>query len=233
MDEYSGSPRDLSQLYPGGSRYLPTPAGTLERSFLAATRRFRSELLHSLDGLARGNIDLERFLVQANSGLVRTFFTIYGIGVASIWPFHELTERDVSVVRRELFEQQRFLRSFGTDIARGFYVMNPEIRAGLYIRALRGIFELGRLEAYPGPYVWVLGDTHHCLPCLAAATGGPYQKDENSHLGLPVLPGIPGFGDICNGLTHCGCTLRSSTIDLPNTELAEKLRGLLNDVIGR
>jgi hypothetical protein len=231
MDDFYRTTLDLTSLRPGGDLFGFRNAEFIERSFVAAVRRFRSELLHELDGLASGRSSLQDFTVHANGSLYKAFRQIFELGVASVFPFHSLALSDMEILRKELFEQQRFLRAFGEDIAKGFFVMNPEARAALYLRALRGIFEIGRLEAYPGPYNWILGDTHHCEPCIAASVGGPYQKAPFSGLGIPVLPGIPGLGDICKGLTRCGCTVRPVSVELPNQDLQERMRDLLAEIV--
>jgi hypothetical protein len=144
-----------------------------------------------------------------------------------------LTIRDVRIIERELSQERRFLKAFGKDLQRGNYVLNPIQRAGLYLQSFRGMFELGRNEAAPiGPYEWVLGPTEHCIPCIQASLGGPYQRDNFTHLGLPSLPGIPGSGDVCRGLTSCGCTIRlAGGLPLPNEDLQKRLRGLLAEIL--
>lgn len=205
----------------------------LERTFIATARRFRSQLQRLIDDLGSGRIDLAGFN-NRSARLLRDGLGIsYSLGALSVDPFHTLTIRDVRVINRELEEERSFLRAFGRDLQRGFYVLNPVQRAGLYLQALRGMFELGRTEASPpGPYIWVLGPTEHCLPCHEASLGGPYQKNNYTHMGLAILPGIPGSGDICRGLTSCGCTIRlAGGLPLPNEDLQRRLRGILLEIL--
>jgi hypothetical protein len=144
--------------------------------------------------------------------------------------FHSFTVRDMRIINREIEEERHFLHNFGKDLQRGFYHLDPVARAGLYLQALRGMFELGRSEAIVGPLIWKLGPTEHCIPCIQSALDGPYQRDSFSHLGLPVLPGIPGIGDICNGLTRCGCTVTGLN-PLPNQNLQLRLREMLVELL--
>lgn len=205
----------------------------MERTFVVTARRFHRGLLNLVDDLIRGSIDLPSF-TRRSSRILRDGLGIsYSLGALSVDPFHTLTARDVRVINRELEEERRFLRSFGRDIDRGFVVLNPLTRAGLYLQALRGMFELGRMEAAPpGPYEWVLGATEHCRPCLIASLGGPYQKNNLTHLGLEVLPGVPGSGEVCNGLTSCGCYLRLvGMIPLPNGDLQRRLREIVAEIV--
>lgn len=215
---------------PHFGRYDP---GILENTFVITARRFRSRLQRLIDDLGAGRIDLAGFN-RASSRLLRDGLGIsYSLGALSVDPFHTLTIRDVRVINQELEEERKFLRAFGRDLQRGFYVLDPVQRAGLYLQALRGMFELGRTEASPpGPYIWVLGPTEHCLPCYEASLGGPYQKNNFTHMGLDILPGIPGSGDICRGLTSCGCTIRlAGGLPLPNEDLQRRLRGILQEIL--
>lgn len=214
------------------SRTFGLDSRSIGRLFVATGRSFRQVLLLLLDDLAAGRLNVSGFTFRANRALREAYQTIFSLGALSIDPFHVLTDSDVEVLQREIIEEQRFLKAFAKEIGSGFYVLDPTIRSKLYLYSLRGVFELGRLHAMPsGPYEWVLGDTHHCEPCLVAAFEGPYQLNRYQHLGLPILPGIPGSGDLCLGLTRCGCKIRKTGIPLPNEELQDQMRGLLEEVV--
>lgn len=213
-----------------GAAYGSYDPGLIERSFVATARRFRSILLLLVDGLAAGDITLREFSLRSNAALRDSFGITYLLGALSVDSFHTMTVRDMRIINREIEEERHFLRQFGRDLQRGFYVLDPVSRAGLYLQALRGMFELGRSEAIVGPLIWKLGPTEHCIPCISASLDGPYQRDQYSHLGLPVLPGIPGIGDVCNGLTRCGCTIVSRNA-LPNENLQNRLREVLVEML--
>jgi hypothetical protein len=185
-----------------------------------------------LDDLAAGRLTVSGF-VDASSRLIRTEYGIvFSLGALSVSPFHTLTIKDVRVIDAELAQERRILRSFATDVVRGFYVLDPTRRAGLYLQALRGMFELGRIQALPeGPYIWVLGETEHCIPCFDASVGGPYQRTSYSGLGLTVLPGIPGSGDLCQGLTRCGCRVRMATFAIPNEDIQQEIKDVLIEIL--
>jgi hypothetical protein len=230
----------LDRVFQGRDSYLQpySPSfGGLDRDVIRETfrltaRRFRDRLLHLLDDLAAGRTDVQGF----NRALPRIFRDGFGItfalGALSIDPFHTLTLRDIRVIEEEISQQKRFLRAFAKEIAGGFYVLDPVQRSSLYLQSLRGMFELGRIEALPsGPYEWQLNDTEHCLPCIQASLNGPYQRERYSGLGLPVIPGIPGSGDLCRGLTRCGCTIKLSGAPIPNVQLQQEIRDVLAEVI--
>lgn len=222
-----------SLLNAGSPNFGRYDSGVLERTFVVTARRFHSRLTRLVDDLSAGHLDLAGF-TSSSSRLLRDGLGVsYSLGALSVDPFHTLTIRDIRVINRELEEERKFLRAFGRDLERGFYVLNPVTRAGLYLQALRGMFELGRTEASPpGPYIWVLGPTEHCRPCLEASLGGPYQKNNFTHMGLEVLPGIPGSGEVCRGLTSCGCTIElSGGLPLPNENLQRRLRGILSEIL--
>lgn len=204
----------------------------LVRTFELTARRFRRRLLHLVDDLAAGRTTVARF-VNTASAIVRTEFGIaFALGALSIDPFHVLTPRDIRVINRELEQEARFLRSFAEDLEAGNLVLTATQRAGLYLQSLRGAFELGRVEALPaGPYTWVLGPTEHCRPCVDASLGGPYQRERFSALGLPVLPGIPGSGDICRGLTRCGCQIHIAGRPIPNESMQLEVKYVLAEVV--
>jgi hypothetical protein len=185
-----------------------------------------------LDDLTSGDVDVQGFS-RASTRLLRDAFGItFSLGALSVDPFHTLTLRDIRVINSEIDDQRKFLRGFAKDIAGGFYVLDPVERAGLYLQSLRGMFELGRIEALPpGPYDWDLGDTEHCVPCVQASLGGPYQREPQSNLGLPSLPGVPGSGDVCRGLTRCGCTIILAGRPIPNEQLQGDIRNVLTEVL--
>jgi len=205
----------------------------LGRLFSKIARQFQSTLLHLTNDLSRGNIGLPRFRLYSERALRDAFIGTYSLGAISVDPWHTLTQRDISVMDRELSSESSFLRAFSRDLNRGFITLSPVVRVNLYVQALRGTFELGRLEALPTqPYIWSLGDTDHCIPCSRVQALGPLQRDRFSHLGLPNLPGIPGSGDICSGLTQCGCTLRQVNMTTgPGTAFQLTLRDLLREII--
>ena len=223
-----------------GAPYLQTTSPTfggvdgahIERSVVNTGRTLRSNLLHLVSDLTAGDVDLQGFVEQSRGYIRASYFRAYSLGAISVFPFYTLTDRDIAILDAELREETGFLRAFGRDIARQHLVLDPSARAGLYLLALRGIFERGRVEAMPpGPYRWQLGDTEHCLDCIQAAFDGPYQRSRQDGLGLPVLPGSPGDGSVCDGLTRCGCrVMLSSGFPLPNEEISSRLRGLLLEV---
>ena len=235
------SRHDYQSLRRPGAAHLQTSSYTfglaeraqLERSFLASGRWLNQSLLRLADDLAAGTISVSRFNARATDVIFRAYYNAYSLGAISIFPFYTMTDRDVRVLNEELALETGFLRSFAQDIANHRLVMDPTTRARLYLLALRGIFERGRVEAMPpGPYRWRLGNTEHCLECASAAANGPYQRDRQSGLGLPVLPGAPGDGSVCLGLTRCGCRIEmASGTPLPNQELADELRGLLLEAV--
>lgn len=205
---------------------------SLERLFLDAGRRLRSQLLRFYADLASGDITVQTYVNRSRAAVRAAFFTAYSVGTISVFPFYTLTDRDVRILDEELAEETGFLRQFARDVDRGQLDMDVVSRAGLYLLALRGIFERGRVEAMPaGPYRWQLGITEHCIECALASYQGPYQRDPYSGLGLQVLPGSPGDGSVCLGLTRCGCRIvLANGAPVPNQDLADRLRGLLLEV---
>jgi hypothetical protein len=224
--------RGNSYLQVNSSTFGQVDGALLVGSFTLTARRFRSRLLHLVDDLAAGRTNVHRFNLAA-ARLIRTEFGIaYALGALSIDPFHNLTPRDIRVINQELEQERRFLRAFARDISTANLVLGSVQRAGLYLQALRGMFELGRMEALPDrPLTWVLGPTEHCLSCVNASLGGPYQRDTYSYLGLPVLPGIPGSGDICRGLTNCGCFLTLQNLPLHNEGIQSEVKYALSEII--
>jgi hypothetical protein len=162
----------------------------LRRAFLANARQLRDNLSNELDSLASGHVNVSQFLSRATRAVRDAYFVAYSLGAISVFPFYTLTDRDVALLEEELREERTFLRAFAREVRNGNLIMDPFSRARLYVLALRGIFERGRVEAMPvGPYRWSLGITEHCIECSVAALGGPYQRDRFSGLGLPELPG--------------------------------------------
>ena len=233
-DSFSGfrKPR-ATHLQPGSTTFGLTDAGAIERSFLVTARRLRGKLLRLIDARASGALDSKGFVTKSRSFIRSAYFRAYALGAISVFPFYTLTDRDITLLNEELDSETGFLRHFSSDLGSGHLDMDPVRRAGLYLLALRGVFEKGRTEAMPaGPYAWTLGETEHCLECFQAADNGPYQRERYSGLGLPVLPGSPGDGSVCRGLTRCGCTIRLATgVALPNSHLAVILRERLLEVV--
>jgi hypothetical protein len=157
-------------------------------------------LSNELDSLVSGMLLFRDFSARAPRAVRDSYFIAYALGAISIFPFYTLTDRDIMVLEEELREERTFLRAFAREVQHGNLIMDPTTRSRLYVLALRGIFERGRVEAMPpGPYRWRLGITEHCIECSVAAIGGPYQRDQYSGLGLPELPGAPGDGASVSG----------------------------------
>jgi hypothetical protein len=208
-------------------------AGAIERSFVAAARQLRQQLLRLVDDRAAGRLSSQVFVGRSKHAIRSGYFSAYALGAISIFPFYTLTDRDVRILDEELDEETGFLRGFSADLGAGHLDMEAVRRAGLYLLALRGIFERGRTEAMPaGPYEWALGATEHCLDCIRTAEDGPYQRERYSGLGLPALPGAPGDGSVCRGLTQCGCTVKLANGSLlPNPDLPMIIRSKLVEVV--
>lgn len=223
---------DSPYLHPDSRSFGLADGREIERSFVAAGRTLNRELLFLVDGLASGSIGFRGFVARSKAVIFRAYYIAYSLGAISIFPFYTMTDRDVRILSEELAEETGFLRGFARDIRAGDVLLDPVHRSRLYLLGLRGIFERGRVEAMPpGPYRWRLGITEHCLECQLASYQGPYQRDRTSGLGLPPLPGAPGDGSVCLGLTRCGCTIElANGIPLPNEDLADRLRGLLLEV---
>lgn len=209
--------------------------GAVDRAFIVRVFRERAGILASslsklINVLQSGDIGWRAFTRQAMRSLQQAYYTVFSLGALSVDPFHVLTDEDIRMLNDELRGERKFLQSFARDLGRGTLEVAPEFRARLYFAALRGVFELGRVSALPaGPYDWVLGDTDHCTPCYIASLNGPYKKDRFSLIDLPVVPGIPGSGDVCNGLTRCGCTLRLQGFPA-NESLQLQLRDILESI---
>ena len=225
--------QDAPFLQPTSDSFGRVDRGEIERSFLAVGRRLNSQLLYLADGLRSGDVDVRRFTLRAKGYIRGAYFAAYSLGATSVFPFYTLTDRDINILDEELSEETGFLREFARDISSGHIQLDPRMRSRLYLLALRGIFERGRIEAMPNvAYRWRLGPTEHCEKCLEAAINGPYQRTRNSGLGLPILPGSPGDGSICLGLTRCGCRIvLDNGQPLPNEDLADRMRGLLLEAI--
>lgn len=219
-------------LQPSSSSFGGLERATIRSTFVATARRLRRELLLLNDALAAGDVTIQGFVVRATTAVRTAYFVTYSLGAISIFPFYTLTDRDIMILDEELSTETGFLRELASDIHSHHLVLDPTSRAGLYLFALRGIFERGRVEAMPGgPYRWRLGNSEHCENCLTAALSGPYQRSRNSGLGLSILPGSPGDGSVCLGLTRCGCRIElDSGIPLPNEDLSDELRGLLMEI---
>lgn len=206
--------------------------GSVDNQFIKRVFRDRAQILANrlsnlISSLKSGEITRRVFVRQAMRALQQAYYTVFSLGALSSDPFHVITSYDIDVIQDELLGERKFLQSFARDLRTGILEMAPEFRAGLYLQALRGVFELGHISALPDrPYDWILGDTDHCQPCVEAAVGGPYKKNEASRLNLPVLPGIPGSGEVCRGLTRCGCTVRR-----PEFPVGHNLQVELRDIL--
>lgn len=210
--------------------------GTADRAFIRRVFRERSQILAGrlsslIRSLKSGELGQRAFVRQSMRALQQAYYTVFSLGALSVDQFHVITLDDIKVINEELLGERKFLQSFGHDIRRDRFEMAPAYRARLYLAALRGVFELGRINALPDrPYDWVLGETDHCGPCISATLNGPYKKNSFSRLDLPVLPGVPGSGEVCQGLSRCGCTARLRGFPA-NEQLQLELRDILADII--
>lgn len=236
MTFFSGPPSPIIEV--DGEVFLTPIAstfGNIDEAFIRRTFRDRGRMLANdlsslIDYIREGSIGRRAFVRRSMRALQQAYYTVFSLGALSVDSFHTLTAEDIKVLNNELFGERRFLQSFARDLARGTFELAPQFRARLYLAALRGVFELGRVSALPaGPYDWILGDTDHCEPCLVASLEGPYKRDSISLLRLPVVPGIPGSGEVCQGLTKCGCTLRLRGFPA-NERLQLELRDILYSI---
>ena len=203
----------------------------IRRTFRDRARILANQLTDLIHKVQRGDIGHRAFVRQSMAVLQKAYYVVFSLGALSVDSFHVTTPKDMEVLNAELFGERRFLQSFARDLSRGALEMAPEFRARLYLSALRGVFELGRLEALPaGPYDWILGDADHCESCTIASVNGPYKRDALSRISFPVVPGIPGSGEVCRGLTKCGCTLRLRGFPVGET-LQLELRDILDSIM--
>lgn len=224
---------DAPFLQPSSDSFGLVDGRFIERSVVVTSRRLHSQLLHLGTSLSRGDIPLSRYINRSRGAVRVAYFTTYSLGAISVFPFYTLTDADVRILDYALNSEVGFLSAFGRDIFHDQLVLSRKTRTSLYVLALRGIFERGRLEAMPpGPYRWRLGITDHCQDCVRTALNGPYQKSSSSGLGLPVIPGTPGDGRVCLGLTRCGCSYElASGVSVPNEEISQHLPRLLMEVV--
>lgn len=217
-------------LTPASQHYGRIPPDRIKEIFRNEARELSGVLTRLVSDLDKGATARRAFVRQSMRALQRSYYLIFSLGALSVDPFHVITPRDMDVIDSELLGERRFLQSFARDVSRGVFDLPFESRTQLYLRALRGVFELGRVSALPaGPYDWILGDTDHCTDCVTASLNGPYKRDSLSRIQLPVVPGIPGSGEVCQGLTRCGCTLRLRNFP-SNEALQLELRDILIEV---
>lgn len=203
----------------------------IRRAFQNKARTLADKLAQLIISLQAGDIGRRAFVRQSMRALQLAYYPVFSLGALSVDQFHVLTPQDIQVLNSELLGERKFLQSFARDLRTGILELAPELRARLYLAALRGVFELGRIQALPDrPLDWILGDTDHCEPCLLASLDGPYKRNQLSRLNLPVLPGIPGSGEVCLGLTKCGCTIRRPNFPA-NQALQLQLRDILASVV--
>lgn len=225
--------RPGAYLHPSSDSFGLADRRSIERSFLATGRSLNDNLLRLTEDLRTGSVGVQGYTNRAAGHIRAAYFTAFALGAISLFPFYTLTSRDVYVLDRALDEETGFLSRFARDFQRGYLYFHPIIRIRLHVLSLVGIFEAGRVEAMPGgPLRWRLGDKDHCIECEIAASGGPYQRDRTTNMGLTPLPGIPSSGSVCLGFTRCGCkiTMWDGT-PLPNEGLGDQLREGLTELL--
>ncbi|HEV2036895.1 MAG TPA: hypothetical protein VGU71_22315 [Candidatus Dormibacteraeota bacterium] len=174
------------------------------------------------DAVAAGDISPQEFRYRAERVLRSGYTQAYRYGVGSVDGSVSLDDTDVASIVAAFSEDADYLANFARQIEAGYVPVNPEDRAlvegkmllseraDLYANSTRELYYRGQVSAIPDDdqIEWQLGDTEHCDPCLEAADGSPYSKD--------TLPGYPG--EICDGLSRCGCGLEYQSQVLQQTD---------------
>jgi len=164
------------------------------------------------DAVASGDISPQEFRYRAERALRSGYTQAYRYGVGSIEGSVVLTEADFQNILDAFDEDSTYLHNFADQIAAGYVPVNPEDRpetegnmllsdrADMYANSTRELYYRGQVSriADDDEIEWQdNGDEDECSPCLEAAAGSPYTKDD--------LPGYPG--DICDGGSRCRCSL--------------------------
>ena len=167
-------------------------------------KEMEKDFIRLVTELDTKKITKNQFIARSRSLFKAAYEKAYRLGTDSAGlDFMDLPSEDLTWLARARSHEYRFLNKFADDIVskRGSIAYND--RARMYVTNTDGIFDAGRIDAYPNESTWVYwelgGSENPCGDCIDLAMNSPYRPDE--------LPTTPRAGDT-QCLSNCKCTLR-------------------------
>jgi hypothetical protein len=190
----------LQALKPGADRKAYSKAKT-------AWARYKTKMNNDFQDLVRqlekGSITKTQFLNSSRKLFKAGYEQAYRLGTdASGLDFVKLPKEDLAWLKRARTADYKFLDKFADDVVNKRGKMSYNARASMYIDTIDGMFDAGRVDAYPNEgtsIFWELSAAENCGDCIDLALNSPYTPDT-----LPTTP--RAGGTMC--LSACKCSLR-------------------------
>lgn len=183
-------------------------------AWVAYKKGLNSQLQDLVVALQGGTLTEKGFLSKAQALLRAGYERAYRLGTdAGGMGAFKLPAEDLAWLARARRAEYRFLDKFARDIVQGKGTMSYRDRASMYVDSMDGMFDAGRIDAYPAEgtlIYWELSAAESCGDCIDLAINSPYTPDE-----LPTTPRAGGTA--C--LSHCQCSLRVRYVPPTKTDL--------------
>ena len=168
-------------------------------SYKGVVRKASSDLQDHLDKFQDDSISKKTFISRVQKTLNDAYLKAYQKGGGVKSP----SEAGQTWLDEFKNGQFSFLKGFADDVESGSGVMEPDMRMGMYAKAIKPAYHAGSLhESDDGSeWNWDLGPGENCEDCVSNAEGGPYSADD--------LPGLPGDGQTVCG-PNCNCSIVKS-----------------------
>ena len=167
------------------------------RSLIEATIDFRKDQVRAVtQALLNGNTKVSTWENAVSKALKDAHTQAYLIGKGGV---NQIVQRDYGVIGGELKKEYKYLREFSKEILAG-ELTEAQIRdrVTLYIDAIHGSYELGRMEGHKASgYAFeqrIRNSSESCAECLMYAARG-----------VVPIGTLPNPGEDCTCRSRCRC----------------------------
>lgn len=174
-----------------------------KKSWATYKQATKTEFRDLVGQLEKGKISKNQFMTRSRKLFKAGYEKAYRLGTdASGLDFIKLPAEDLKWLQKARSAEYKYLDKFADDVKAGRGSMGYKARADMYVNSMDGIFDAGRVDAYPNngtSIFWEISSAENCGDCIDLAIGSPYKPDT-----LPTTP--RAGGTMC--LSGCKCSLR-------------------------
>lgn len=176
-----------------------------KKKYKREKEKFRKRMADHLNKLIKGEYTPNQFKHHARKEFKKMYYKAFELGAESTGlnlDYFKLPDEDYRWLDKIRKAEYKYLEKFIDDVVNQRGKMDYHARMDMYVDAIDGVFDAGRVDAMPSAGTkiwWRLSPAEHCSDCLDLAGRSPYTPE--------TLPTTPRSGDT-KCLSNCKCTLR-------------------------